>query len=146
MRKFLASLLTAVMIFSMPTGVQGAAAERAEINRAAVDIASVMQNIMTNYKGDITVQELYEAALSGIAAALDEHSRYISAADLTTFRQTQEGSSLAFGLVFSLDEGGRVVVRDVADGSPAYNAGISPHSVITRVDGVDLTAENYTDI
>ncbi|MCL2618862.1 MAG: S41 family peptidase, partial [Defluviitaleaceae bacterium] len=48
--------------------------------------------------------------------------------------------------MFLLDEGGRVVVRDIAAGSPADNAGISPGSIITRVDSVDLTAENYTDI
>ena len=135
------------LIFSLALPVPALAlnpTERQEINQAAVEIASLMQNIMHNYKGDITVQELYEAALRGIADALDDHSRYVSLGDLAAFERNYLGSAMVFGISYFLNEDGRVEIESVIPRSPAADAGMESGDVILRIDNVDWDASNFS--
>ena len=138
------AILALVFSFVLPANALASTPnDRREINRAAVELAAVMQNIVDNYMGDITVQELYEAALHGMASAMDNHSRYISPQDLASFESAHFGSSIAFGITYSLNSEGRIVIESVVPGSPAALAGIMRGDIIARVDGVDLDANNY---
>ncbi|MCL2616323.1 MAG: S41 family peptidase [Defluviitaleaceae bacterium] len=149
MRKIVLARLSAlalVVSLAVPVPVQALSVEdRREITRAAAEIAAVMQNIIENYKGDITVQELYEAALEGISGALDEHSRYVSIADLAAFQRTM-GSDMMFGISYFLNTDGRVEIESVMPGSPAQDAGIQRGDIITRVDGLDWYTGNFNTI
>ena len=120
--------------------------ERQEINRAAIEIASVMQNILENYMGDITIQEMYEAALHGISTVLDENSRYISLADLASFRRDYLQNDLMFGISYFLNNDGRVQIENVITASPAYIGGLRQGEIIWRIDGVDWDSGNFSVI
>ena len=138
------AVLALVLSFALPSpALASTPNDRREINRAAVEIAAVMQNIMDNYMGDITVQELYEAALHGIASVLDENSRYFSLDDVTYLENTYFGLTMAFGITYFLNSDGRIEVESVAPGSSAADAGISRGDIITRIDGVDVDYSNY---
>ena len=146
MKRVLARFAALVLAFSFAlpsTALASTLNDRREINRAAVEIAAMMQNIMDNYMGEITVQELYEAALHGIASVLDEHSSYISPGDLAAFERTYFGRSMAFGIMYFLNSDGRIEIENVVPGSPAADADISRGDIITRIDGVDVDSGNY---
>lgn len=74
---------------------------------------------------------LVDAAIAGMVASLDRHSRYLSAAEFRRLDEQDTGSYAGIGL--EVEAGGRV--RSTLPGAPAARAGLKPGTVIERIDG-----------
>jgi carboxyl-terminal processing protease len=104
-----------------------AAATNQEIDvfRAAFD------SVRANYIVQPDKTKLVEAAISGMLASLDSHSRYI---DATSFRVVQtplRSVAGSLGLNVTMVSGAIKVVTPI-DGAPAAKAGILPDDVLTK--------------
>lgn len=74
---------------------------------------------------------LVDAAIAGMVASLDRHSRYLT---VTEFRRLDEQNTGTYaGIGLEVEAGGRV--RSTLPGAPAARAGLKPGTVIVRIDG-----------
>ena len=94
----------------------------------------VFNQVRMNYVEELDDMRLLDAAIRGIIAELDEHSRFISA---DSFREMDDASRGRFGGIgVEVEfEDGRIIVVGVPQGSPANAAGIRPGDLITAVGG-----------
>ena len=94
----------------------------------------VLQTVQVNYVDPVDTGKLVTGAMRGVAHGLDPWSRYLDPEEFRSVRGAIQG---AFdGLGASVDEhGGWPVVIAPIEGSPAWDAGLEPGDVITKVDG-----------
>ena len=98
--------------------------------------------VKEQYIHPVDDRELLEDAIRGMVSGLDPHSAYLTAEE---HRELQEGTSGEFGgLGIEITaEDGLIRIITPLDDSPAYDAGLLPGDLVTRVDGEsvrDLTA------
>lgn len=81
-------------------------------------------------------QELFEGAMEGITAKLDEYSDYIGPKDLAAFNETLDRKFGGVGIEILLDrDTGQLTVVSPLVGTPAHRAGIRAGDKILRIDG-----------
>ena len=102
----------------------------------------VFDLVKEQYIRPVDDRELLEDAIRGMVNSLDPHSAYLTAEE---HRELQEGTSGEFGgLGIEITaEDGLIRIITPLDDSPAYDAGLLPGDLVTRVDGEsvrDLTA------
>jgi len=98
-----------------------------------------IQLIMTEYTGsDVTVEELYEAALSGMTGILDPYSTYFTEAELKEFIDSLSGEIVLVGIILDENEEGKVYIKQVLDSSAAQAAGLKEGDIITSINGIDV--------
>ena len=98
--------------------------------------------VKEQYIRPVDDRELLEDAIRGMVSGLDPHSAYLTTEE---HRELQEGTSGEFGgLGIEITaEDGLIRIITPLDDSPAYDAGLLPGDLVTRVDGEsvrDLTA------
>jgi len=82
-------------------------------------------------------RKLLTAAIGGMLASLDPHSRYLGKDDLAGLEQDRLGEYVGIGIEAEVD-GGRMQVIAVAEDSPAAQAGIEPGDVLVSLNGVAI--------
>lgn len=109
------------------------------------DIGSIMKYINDNYVGDVTYDQLKDAALKGIFSALDKYSVYFSKDEFNDFTKATSGTFSGTGMVVA-EKGGKIVVASTIEGSPAQIAGIKSGYIIVFVDGKDVSGMDINDV
>ena len=104
--------------------------------------AEIFDLVKDQYIRPVDDRTLLEDAIRGMVGGLDPHSAYLTAEE---HRELQEGTSGEFGgLGIEISaEDGLIRIITPLDDSPAFEAGILPGDLVTRVDGEsvrDLTA------
>ena len=94
-----------------------------------------------DYYEDIDPEVLYEGALDGMMAALDDpYSCYYTASEAQQVFQTTDGSYVGIGCyVGETKDTNDIMVVSVMEDSPAEKAGLKPEDIIIAVDGRDIT-------
>lgn len=82
----------------------------------------------------LTDDDLVAGALTGITGKLDQHSAYLSNADIAEFNQEVDGRYTGIGIEAE-KAGGGLKVKTVQPESPAEKAGMLMGDLITGVDG-----------
>ncbi len=101
----------------------------------------VLSYIETHYVEDVQEQELMYGAARGLTDVLDPHSRFMDPDEYGKLRDETEGNEHVEGIGIDVEKRkGKLVIISPIEGSPADKAGIQPGDVITKVDGVDITA------
>ncbi len=102
---------------------------------AGLDLfVEVLQTVQGNYVDPVDTGKLVTGAMRGVAHGLDPWSRYLDPEELRATRGIIRGAFDGIGA--SVDQrGGWPVVIAPIEGSPAWEAGIEPGDVITKVDG-----------
>ncbi len=95
------------------------------------------KNIRENWLGEIDAQELRTVALTAMVDLLDEHSSYMTPAEVRLLASRLEGTVHGFGLTLARIDGDTVVVAPLFN-SPAYHAGILPGDRILSIDGLPV--------
>lgn len=101
--------------------------------------------IQSNYYEDVTDEEFFNAAFSGVNSMLDDYSKYMTKEEYAAAVKQAAGSYSGLGLSFlTKDEDGNACMRviRVSGGSPAEDAGIKEGSKIVAF-GKD--ADNLTE-
>ncbi len=95
----------------------------------------VLGHIREDYVGDVDVEELYEAAISGVVDLLeDPNSQFLPAARWEDERIRTQGDYGGVGLEVE-DRDGFITVVAPIPGTPGANAGLRPGDRIVEVDG-----------
>ena len=88
------------------------------------ELVSVYHNILDNYYKDIDEMDLVDAAVDGMLSSLDDpYSIYMDEDSSTTFNESVDGSYTGIGITISAVDN-KVVILEVAKGSPAEKADI----------------------
>lgn len=100
--------------------------------------------INQNFYEEINPEVLYEGALDGMMAALnDPYSCYYTPEEAAAVFQTTSGSYVGIGCyVGQLKDSNEIVVVSVAEDSPAEKAGLLPKDILIAVDGKDISNLN----
>lgn len=129
----LALLLTCSIWFSSATDSVAAPADDLSL------IREVLECVEAYHVDRPERRTLVEGAIWGIIDAVDDpYTTYLTREKLETFMEEIEGRFGGVGVELEAS-GGKVRVRNVLPGSPAFEAGLQPGDVITAVDGQDIT-------
>lgn len=112
--------------------------------RDLIGFGNVLHTIRTRALDAPVDSQLIDAAIAGMVASLDRHSRYLTAAEFRRLDEQDTGSYAGIGL--EVEAGGRV--RSALPGAPAARAGLTPGTVIERIDGdavEGLGADQFAD-
>ncbi|HKL63788.1 MAG TPA: S41 family peptidase [Woeseiaceae bacterium] len=107
-------------------------------------LAEVMERVKRDYVDDVDDRRLMEAAIRGMVADLDPHSRFLDEEQYEEIRISTTGNYSGVGIEVSMDDG---EVRVVApfDGTPAQQAGILPGDLIVAIDDQPVDHENLDE-
>ncbi len=94
----------------------------------------VFERVRSDYVEAPTDQEMIEAAITGMLAALDPHSSYLNAKSFRDMQVNTRGEFGGLGIRVTM-EGGYVKVISPIDDTPAFRAGIKPSDLISHLDG-----------
>jgi carboxyl-terminal processing protease len=132
----LAIALTAVFV----TRHEGPPANHVADENLAL-LADVLDRVRNEYVDTLDDRRLVEGAIRGIIAELDEHSRFLDAAEYEDVRIATTGMYTGIGLDLRLRDGHITVVEPLA-GAPAHVAGILPGDVVVAIDAVPVDGED----
>ncbi len=107
-------------------------------------LAEVMERVKRDYVDDVDDRRLMEAAIRGMVADLDPHSRFLDQQQYEEIRISTTGNYSGVGIEVSMD-GGEVRVVAPFDGTPAQQAGIRPGDVIIAIDDLPVDHENLDE-
>lgn len=101
-----------------------------------------MKCIESKFVGEYDKDALADAALEGMVDSLgDRWSYYADAESYAALKERRSNSYVGIGITVHYTEEG-VLIKEVADGSPAQEAGLLPGETIIAVDGEGVTGEN----
>lgn len=93
----------------------------------------VKNYITKNYAGEITEEELYDAAVKGMFESLDKHSIYMDKETNESFNESVNGKIYGIGASINIRDGKLNIVEPVED-SPAQKAGLMPGDIIVGIE------------
>jgi carboxyl-terminal processing protease len=94
----------------------------------------VLQVVQANYVDPVDHGKLVTGAMRGVAHGLDPWSRYLDGDEFRATRGVIQGSFDGIGASLDQRSGWPVVIAPI-EGSPAWDAGLMPGDIITKVDG-----------
>lgn len=110
-------------------------------------IEEVLAIIQSKYMEDVDVNELVDGAIEGIFNSVeDSYTRYISAEEYSEMLEAGNEEYVGIGVHIAQNANtGAMVIISVMPNSPAKEADIISGDIITNIDGVDVTKDNYSD-
>jgi carboxyl-terminal processing protease len=138
-RRGLLVVIAVLAISAILGGIYGpsvrATSSSADDAQAAVrDFTKVLDVVQSNYAEPVDVDKtVYQGAIPGMLRMLDPHSNFFDQRQFALLREDQRGKYYGVGMVVAPRENRTVVVSPYV-GAPAYNAGLRPGDVITKVD------------
>lgn len=98
--------------------------------------------IIDNYYEEVDEKAMIEAALDGMLDFLkDNYSIYMNKEETDSLSEMLDGSYEGIGLLANGN-----IVLEVYEGSSAYEAGIKVNDEIIKINGVDISLDNYAEI
>src|SRR5882724_2878195 len=114
--------------------VRATTATTDDYQTAVRDLTSVLSVVQANYAEPVDADKaVYQGAIPGMLRMLDPHSNFFDARQFALLREDQRGKYYGVGMVVAPREN-RTVVMSPYVGAPAYNAGLRPGDVISKVD------------
>mgnify|MGYP005813460315 CR=1 FL=1 len=89
--------------------------------------------IKSNYVTNVDDEVLLRAAIKGMVASLDKHSRYLPADEFKMFNAENEGEYAGVGLAFKENQFGLEII-EVIKNSPAARAKLKSGMIVTHID------------
>ena len=124
----------AVALFVFPAEAAETKKNDADTYRLLNLFGDVFERVRSDYVEAPTDQEMIEAAIAGMLAALDPHSSYLNAKSFRDMQVNTRGEFGGLGIRVTM-EGGYVKVISPIDDTPAFRAGIKPSDLISHLDG-----------
>src|SRR5215470_3713984 len=106
----------------------------------------VLDVVQANYAEHVDVDKaVYDGAIPGMLRVLDPHSNFFDAKQFSLLREDQRGKYYGVGMIVAPRDSHTVVMSPYV-GSPAYNAGLRPGDVITKVDDKNTEGLTTTEV
>jgi len=111
-------------------------------------IYTLKQLIDSEYIEEVNEQDLIDGAIKGYVDGVgDNYTQYFTKEEMEEFMTETEGSYVGIGIyMFQNTDDNTVVILTPIEGSPAEKVGILPGDIITKVDGVEYTGEDFEKI
>lgn len=104
----------------------------------------VMNDIEKNYYGEADRDKLFEGAVKGMVASLeDPYSYYLTEEEMEDFNLATSGTYQGIGVSIERSEDNQIVIFQVFKNSPAMEAGLLAGDKIIEVDGNKVNWDNY---
>lgn len=97
------------------------------------DFVQVMEEIKTYYVEEVSTDELFEHAMSGMVHNLDPHSAYLREDDFADLRISTTGKFGGLGIEVTMEDDYVMVIAPIDD-TPAAKAGLKSGDIIIRID------------
>ena len=136
----LAVLIAAVAYFASSPVLRASLADDQRSYRALGLLGEAFERVRSSYVEEVSDEELIEAAIQGMLAALDPHSMYSDEKHFAEMRNHTQGKFGGLGIEITLDKSGYVRVISPIDDTPAARAGIQPEDLITHINEQDIKA------
>ncbi len=121
--------------------------QRVEIRAKTEIMGIVMEELLDNYMGkNLTVQELYETAMSGMMFELDEFSEYFPADNYELLLSSLAGDVMGIGIVAEKKKGGIIEIVEVFEGMNADKAGIRKGDIIQKINNKPVNQLEIEDL
>ena len=121
-----------------------AAADRSGQGRR---FAEVVQTVGQRYIEPVEQERLFQAAMAGVFATLDDESQYVEPYRLESVAVSSAQESAGIGVELTVAEASReVVVLAPVFGGPAWNAGVQAGDRILAIDGKPARGLSMTDV
>lgn len=113
-------------------------------SRYALMFQQGLRTISDFYVRPVEQEDLFNAAMAGLTAPLDQNSNYIAPPRYSNFRRELGQEFGGIGVHVDFDEETRemVIISPLA-GAPAYDSGIQAGDIVLAIDGVDLNGEDF---
>src|SRR5215467_10138340 len=150
-RRGLILIVLVLLVSAVLGGVYGpsvrATSNSADDYQTAVkQFTRVLDVVQSNYAEPIDVdKEVYQGAIPGMLRVLDPHSNFFDAKQFSLLREDQRGKYYGVGMIVAPRDSHTVVMSPYV-GSPAYNAGLRPGDVITKVDDKNTEGLTTTEV
>ena len=145
MRRLLAAGIAGLMTISLPA--ISLAQEDTETYRQLELFGEILENIRSDYVEDVSATELIEAAIDGMIASLDPHSKYHNPKSYKEVQVQARGEFGGLGIEVTMENGLVKVIAPIDD-TPAQRAGIEPGDLVTHLDDepvLGLTLQQAVD-
>ena len=107
------------------------------------EIETVYNELIENYHGDFSKEDLLSGAINGMTSALDSYSTLIDSDENENFYLTLEGSYSGVGIEISADRNNNIIIIGVIENSPADKAGLEAGDIVKKIEDIDLTEKDY---
>ncbi|MEM8982182.1 MAG: S41 family peptidase [Pseudomonadota bacterium] len=107
-------------------------------------MAEVMSRVRSDYVDSVPDDELMQAAIRGMVAALDPHSEFLDPDAYSDLRVSSSGNYSGIGIEVSISDGAIQVVAPFDD-TPAARAGIMPGDIISQINNVPVDVDGIND-
>ena len=109
-------------------------------------IAEVDNLIRQNYIGTIDEKQLQDSIAEAFVEGVgDRYGQYLTAETYAKYISSNEGVMIGIGVTVKQADSGYIQVVSVNENSPAQEAGILPDDLITQVDDLPVTKDNYSE-
>jgi carboxyl-terminal processing protease len=108
--------------------------EKGEVARQARIFQDALEIVQAQYADEPQPAALLQAALKGMAEALDPYSGFMDAQEYKELREHTAGKFSGIGVELGAREGAITVISPI-EGSPAWKAGLMPGDKILKIDG-----------
>ena len=142
------ALITSVVVYNYAiNGNSVKITSSSEATDLEKSISKFKKIIDEYYLGDVDEEKLKEGAIKGYVEAIgDEYTEYYTKEEMDSFEEDTLGNFTGIGIYMVKDTENNVIkVLTPIEGTPAYNAGIQPGDIISKVDGVEYTGEQMTE-
>jgi carboxyl-terminal processing protease len=129
-----AFLLSPLIGFNVAWSAETKMKNDADTYRLLNLFGDVFERVRSDYVEQPTDEQMIEAAITGMLAALDPHSTYLNAKNFREMQVNTKGEFGGLGIRVTM-ENNYVKVISPIDDTPASRAGIKPSDIITHLDG-----------
>lgn len=113
-----------------------------EVSEEVQEIITTYENIIENYYGEVSEDELLDAAISGMVGTLDDpYSVFMTKDDAIIFNESVDGSFTGIGITVEWKDGKFKIINILSD-TPAEKAKLQVDDYIIKVD--DEPVDNFS--
>ncbi len=116
-----------------------------EITRNLDIFSTLFKEVNAYYVDEVDPNKLIKTGIDAMLASLDPYTNYIPEDDIEDYRTMTTGEYGGIGAVIGNRTGKNVIMMPY-EGFPAYKAGLQIGDEILKVDGVDVTKMNTSEI
>jgi len=130
----LVGLVASALMFSGGRAVNRVDALPKETYENIELLTNILNIVQKNYVDEVSFDQLFEGAITGMLASLDPHSAYLTPDLYKELQVDTKGSFGGLGIEIAVRNGMLTVVSPIED-TPAYRAGIQSGDSIVKIDG-----------